>query len=105
MARALTALGEGILIGNLWYLNFSDRNRGRITGMTRFASFRVDGGRIVAPIGVMRFDDALFELFGSRCEALTDVAEFLPSALTWGARTLSSTTCPGLLVDGMDLTL
>lgn len=105
MSRALAALGDGILVGNLWYLNFSDRARGRVTGMTRFASFRVEGGSIVAPIGVMRFDDSLFELFGPRCEALTDVAEFLPSAETWGSRTLHSTTCPGMLVDGIELTL
>ncbi len=105
MADALTALDDGILIGNLWYLNFSDRTRGRVTGMTRFASFRVIGGRIVAPIGVMRFDDSLLELFGSRCAGLTDVAEFLPSGDTWGSRTLQSTRCPALLVDGIELTL
>ena len=105
MDRALAALGDGILVGNLWYLNFSDRSSGRVTGMTRFASFLVEGGRIVAPIGVMRFDDSLFELFGARCEALTDVADFLPSADTWGSRKLQSTTCPGLLVAGIDLTL
>lgn len=40
----------------LWYLNFSDRPGGRITGMTRFASFWVEDGRIVAPLNVMRFD-------------------------------------------------
>lgn len=105
MADAIAALGDGILIGNLWYLNFSDRSRGRVTGMTRFASFLVENGRVVAPIGVMRFDDSLFDLFGERLEALTDEAEFLPSSDTWGARALSSTACPGLLLKGIELTL
>lgn len=105
MDDAIAALGNGILIGNLWYLNFSDRNAGRVTGMTRFASFLVENGRVVAPIGVMRFDDSLFDLFGERLEALTDRPEFLPSGDTWGSRVLSSTACPGLLVNGIELTL
>ena len=41
---ALAALDTGLYIGNLWYLNFSDRPAGRITGMTRFATFWVEGG-------------------------------------------------------------
>ena len=105
MKDAVAALGNGILIGNLWYLNFSDRNAGRVTGMTRFASFLVEDGKVVAPIGVMRFDDSLFDLFGDRLEALTDDAEFLPGSETWGSRVLSSTACPGLLVNGIELTL
>ena len=105
MSDAVAQLGDGILIGNLWYLNFSDRNRGRVTGMTRFASFLVENGRVVAPIGVMRFDDSLFELFGERLEALTTHPEFLPGGDTWGSRVLSSTACPGLLVNGIELTL
>ena len=105
MDAAVAKLDHGILIGNLWYLNFSDRNRGRVTGMTRFASFLVENGRVVAPIGVMRFDDSLFDLFGERLEALTADPEFLPGSDTWGSRVLSSTACPGLLVNGIELTL
>jgi predicted Zn-dependent protease len=37
-AQALARLGTGVAIGNLWYLNFSDREACRITGMTRFAA-------------------------------------------------------------------
>ena len=37
----LGQLGEGIYINNLWYLNYSDRLAGRITGMTRFGCFWV----------------------------------------------------------------
>jgi len=45
---ALAALDSGLYIGNLWYLNFSDRPACRMTGMTRFASFWVEDGKIVA---------------------------------------------------------
>ena len=51
---SLAALDTGIYVGNLWYLNFSDRPACRITGMTRFASFWVEHGKIVAPVNVMR---------------------------------------------------
>ncbi|OGA54529.1 MAG: hypothetical protein A3G24_13835, partial [Betaproteobacteria bacterium RIFCSPLOWO2_12_FULL_62_13] len=43
--EVLAALDTGLYIGNLWYLNFSDRPAGRITGMTRFATFWVKRGR------------------------------------------------------------
>ncbi len=102
---ALAALDSGILIGNLWYLNYSDRPTCRMTGMTRFASFRVEHGRIVAPIGAMRFDDSLLDLFGAKLEALTDTPDLIPSGDTWGARDLGSIRCPSMLVDGLNLTL
>ena len=49
-SAALRELDTGLYIGNLWYLNFSDRAAGRITGMTRFGTFWVERGRIVAPV-------------------------------------------------------
>lgn len=104
-ADALQALGTGVLIGNFWYLNYSDRPACRMTGMTRFATFWVEDGRLVAPIGVMRFDDDVIALFGERLERLTDRAEFMPSGDTWGERHLGSVTCPGMLLAGLDLTL
>lgn len=57
----LRRLDTGIYVNNLWYLNYSDRSSGRITGMTRFATFWVERGEIVAPINVMRFDDTLYD--------------------------------------------
>ncbi|SUX55501.1 Predicted Zn-dependent proteases and their inactivated homologs [Chromobacterium vaccinii] len=47
--EALKALGTGVYLSNLWYLNFSDRAACRITGMTRFACFWVENGKIAAP--------------------------------------------------------
>ena len=41
---ALAALGTGLYVGNLHYLNYSDRPACRMTGMTRFATFWVEDG-------------------------------------------------------------
>lgn len=104
-AEALQALGTGLYISNLWYLNYSDRQACRLTGMTRFASFWVEDGRLVAPLPVMRFDDEVPRLFGEGLIALTDRAELVPHHDTYGGRMLASITTPGALVEGFRLTL
>jgi predicted Zn-dependent protease len=103
--EALQALGTGLYISNLHYLNYSDRAHGRVTGMTRFACFWVEGGQLVAPLAVMRFDDDLLALLGPRLLALTDVTVFQQDTSTYGERQLGSVTAPGMLVDGFELTL
>ncbi|HUQ73701.1 MAG TPA: metallopeptidase TldD-related protein, partial [Burkholderiales bacterium] len=92
-------------ISNLWYLNFSDRPAGRITGMTRFATFWVEGGRIVAPVTPMRFDDSIYRILGSNLVELTSVPEMLPDPSTYGARSTSSARLPGALVNALKFTL
>lgn len=104
-AEALRALDTGIYIGNLWYLNFSDRSACRMTGMTRFASFWVEGGRIKAPLNVMRFDDTAYRIFGDHLEALTRERDLIPDTGTYGERSTLSTRTPGALVRGLALTL
>ena len=104
-ADALAALGTGVYISNLWYLNFSDRQACRATGMTRFACFWVEDGQLVAPIGVMRFDDSLLRIFGDGLLGLTRQVELVPDSGTWGSRQLASATVPGALVEGFRLTL
>ncbi len=104
-ADVLDALGSGLYINDLWYLNFSDRSQGRVTGMTRFACFWVEDGRIQAPLNVMRFDDTLFDLLGPRLEGLTRERELLLDAGTYGGRSSHSHLLPGALVDGMTFTL
>jgi predicted Zn-dependent protease len=101
----LARLGTGLLVGNLWYLNFSDRPAGRVTGMTRFATFWVEDGQVVAPVSVMRFDESLLNLFGSQLVALGSVAEALVDNGTYGGRGLNGSRVPGLLVEGMAFTL
>ena len=74
---ALSALDTGLFVGNLHYLNYSDRPAGRMTGMTRFATFWVEDGKIVAPIDVLRFDDTIYRMLGSNLEALTKETELI----------------------------
>lgn len=101
---ALTALDTGLYIGNLWYLNYSDRPACRMTGMTRFGTFWVEHGRIVAPVHVMRFDDTLYRMLGSQLEALTRQTELRLDTSTYRQRSLSSMRLPGALVRELELT-
>jgi predicted Zn-dependent protease len=101
----LEALGTGIAIGNLWYANWSDRNACRMTGMTRFGTFWVEGGELQAPLAVMRFDDSLYDLLGERLEALTRARELRLSAETYAGRSTASSLLPGALVSGIALAL
>ena len=101
----LTELDEGIYCNTLWYLNFSDMPAGRITGMTRFATFWVEGGQIAAPMNVMRFDETLFRALGENLRTLTADREFLPSATTYDQRSTSSRHLPGAIVDNFRFTL
>ena len=104
-ADVLKTLDTGILIGNLWYLNYSDRMSCRITGMTRFATFWVENGEIVAPVNVMRFDEPIYRILGSNLEALTQEREFLLSASSYYNRSTSSAHLPGALVRDFRFTL
>jgi predicted Zn-dependent protease len=73
--------------------------------MTRFATFRVERGRIVAPVDVLRFDDSLYRMLGSNLEALTRETELLLSADTYRSRQLTSARLPGALVREIAFTL
>lgn len=104
-AEILKRLGTGIFINNVWYLNYSDRTACRTTGMTRFATFWVEGGKIVAPLNVMRFDETIYRVLGANLVGLTREREFLPDADTYMARATSSGRVPGALVEDFTLTL
>jgi predicted Zn-dependent protease len=102
--EVLGALDTGLYISNLWYLNFSDRNQARITGMTRFACFWVERGRIQAPVGVMRFDDSVYRMLGDNLLGLTRERELLLDAHTYGGRSSHSVELPGALIEGLTFT-
>ena len=101
----LDSLDTGLAIGNLWYLNYSDRPACRITGMTRFATFWVEHGKVVAPVDVLRFDDSLYRMFGSNLEALTAETQLLLDANTYQSRQLTSLRLPGALISDLAFTL
>ena len=104
-SEALQALDSGIYISNLWYCNYSDRSHCRITGMTRFACLWVENGEVVAPLSVMRFDESLYDMLGSRLLALTREQEYIFDSSTYQRRSRDSALLPGALVDGFTLTL
>jgi predicted Zn-dependent protease len=99
------ALGTGLFVGNLWYTNFSDRAACRTTGMTRFATFWMQDGDIVAPVNVLRFDDTAYHLLGDHLEGLTDQAELILDASTYIERSTMSHRLPGALVGAMRFVL
>jgi predicted Zn-dependent protease len=103
--EVLRALDTGLHIGNLWYLNYSDRAAGRITGVTRFATFWVERGRIVAPVEPMRFDDSIYRMLGRGLVDLTHGRELLLDTGTYGERSTGSMRLPGALLGALRLTL
>lgn len=104
-AEALAALGTGLYVSNFHYANWSDFAAARVTGMTRFACFWVEGGRIAAPIKDMRFDESLYELLGSNLLDLTRERSLVPSSGSYRLRDIGGRLLPGILVSGLSLTL
>ena len=103
--RVLEALDTGLYLSNLHYLNWSDRPNGRITGMTRYACFWVEQGRIVAPIENLRFDESLYNFWGSNLVDLTQATAIVPEVSSYGFRDLGGKTVPGMLVNDFAYTL
>lgn len=103
--QVLQKLGTGLYIGNLWYLNYSDQSAARLTGMTRFATFWVEDGKIQAPVSTMRFDDSAYSLLGSALEELTSERELILSTSTYSERQTASSQLPGALISKLTLTL
>ncbi len=101
----MKVLGTGVYISNLWYCNYSDRNHCRITGMTRFACLWVENGKPVAPLGVMRFDESVFNILGENLVDLTEEHEHIFDTNTYGKRSETSSRLPGALVDDFAFTL
>jgi predicted Zn-dependent protease len=95
----LARLDTGVWINNVWYLNYSDRPGCRITGMTRFACFWVEKGRIAAPLNVMRFDETIYRALGENLLGLTKERDMLLDAGTYGGRSTDSARVPGALID------
>ena len=103
--KILDNLGDGIYISNLWYLNFSDMNKGRITGLTRFGCFKVTNGEYQGPINTMRFDETVYNIFGDKLVGLTNNKQLLIDSSTYEERSTHSSTIPGAIVDDFKMTL
>jgi predicted Zn-dependent protease len=101
----LATLKDGIYISNLWYLNFSDLNNGRITGLTRFGCFKVSNGEYQGPINTMRFDETVYNIFGDKLIGLTNNKQLIIDSSTYEERSTHSSTIPGAIVEDFKMTL
>ena len=101
----LSTINNGLYISNLWYLNFSDRNNGRMTGLTRFGCFIIENGKLTAPINTMRFDDSVYSMLGENLIGFTSKRELLIDSGTYEERSTSSARLPGALVNNFKMTL
>jgi predicted Zn-dependent protease len=101
----LKELGTGLYLSNLHYLNWSDPVSARITGMTRYACFWVEGGEIRGPIKDLRWDESLYDCLGNKLLALTKHSEIHPATDTYNQRSLGGSRGPGALIDRFTFTL
>jgi predicted Zn-dependent protease len=101
----LSALDTGLYVSNLHYLNWSDLNTGRLTGMTRYACFWVEKGQIKAPIQDLRFDESFYHFLGDGLVELTNFVEKIPDTSTYDKRAVGGVYVPGMLVNGFNYTL
>ncbi len=104
-AEILKKLDTGLYLSNLHYLNWSDQQSARITGMTRYACFWVEKGEIKGPIADLRFDDSIYNLLGSNLLALTSHQELFVEAATYQKRRLGVAKLPGALIQDFNFTL
>lgn len=98
-------LGTGLYLSDLHYLNWSDRETARLTGMTRYACFWVENGEIVSPIQDLRFDESFYNLFGDGLVDLTNFADVIPSTGSYFQRDVGGSKVPGILVNDFKFTL
>lgn len=101
----LPKLGQGLYLSNLHYINYSDLQTARMTGMTRFACFYVEKGEIVGPIQDLRFDESIFNIFGDNLVELTKESSVYVSTSTYLKRELGAMKTPGALVKNFNFTL
>ncbi len=104
-SQALQVLGTGLFLSHLHYLNYSDVNAARLTGMTRYAALWVEGGEIQGPISNLRFDHSLIDLFGKDLINLTRERRIIPGLSTYSQRQLGGAQVPGALIEAMNFTL
>jgi len=101
----LGALGSGLYLSNLHYLNWSDPVSARVTGMTRYACFWVEGGEIIGPINNLRWDESLYNALGPQMLALGSQAEIYPEVGTYSKRSPGGSRAPGALIEAFHFTL
>lgn len=103
--EAFKTLGTGLYLSHLHYLNWSDLNEARITGMTRYAAIWVENGKPVGPIKDMRFDVSLLKALSADLEDFTRESVLIPSNDSYEKRSLECSKMPGALFKEFKFTL
>jgi predicted Zn-dependent protease len=101
----LKTLDQGLFLSNLHYINWSDAQAARVTGMTRFACFWVEKGEIVGPIQDLRFDDTLYNIWGDQLIGLTKTQQIFTSTSTYNRREKGGMKVPGAILRAFNFTL
>jgi len=101
----LKKLGTGLYISDLHYLNWSDRESARVTGMTRYACFWVENGEFVCPIQDLRFDESFYRIFGEKLIEFTDFSDVIPHTGSYFERNVGGSRVPGALISDFTFTL
>lgn len=105
-SEILNTLDTGLFLSNLHYLNYSDVQEGRLTGMTRYACFWVENGEIIAPIKDLRFDDSIYNFWSeNQLVDLTSTPEIILSESTYEFRQVGGLKTPGMLINDFTYTL
>ena len=104
-ADILKKLSTGLYLSNLHYINWSDLQTARLTGMTRFACFWVENGEIIGPISDLRFDETVYNIFGSGLVEFTNHQEIFVDTATYMKRSLGVLKVPGALIENFNFTL
>lgn len=103
--QEMEALGTGLYVSDLHYLNWSNIQTGSLTGMTRFGCFWVENGKIVAPVKDMRFDESLYHFWGKGLVGFSNKADTFPKTGSYFQRDLGTLKAPAMLVDDFTFVL
>ncbi len=101
----LKKLGTGLYLSNLHYINWSDLQTARMTGMTRFACFWVENGEIVGPINDLRFDETIYNIFGEGLIDFSNEQEIFVDTSTYMKRSIGALKVPGALIENFNFVL
>jgi len=96
-SEVLQRIGTGLYIGRLWYTNISDPASCRLTAMTRYDCFWVEGGALVGPLSPVRMDSSIYQLLGEDLEALGMHVHQIPETQSYGQRGWGSSSLPGVM--------
>jgi len=84
------AVGDGIYVTRLHYVNIVDSREGVLTGMTRDGTFRIEGGKVTEPLVNLRFTTSVPAVVAgllslTRETTLVNTSDFYDERYPYGA--------------------